>query len=868
MSVISAQTSFDTTITEEIKLSRESCGSLMEVQHDSSFDFIGKLGSLNHDTFLIDSNTSGSRGSHARKRNDFEDVLEGLSLPILPNITEPRHPRGNGRNEGIQELHEPLSERTDQSTQSDFNFLDFVDLSRRGSPSSQTSNPTDFALPSIDDEYRAFNDDGIHLSPVCGGTTVPLVHADEHRSYLPELSRCFEAIGHNGLSFCDPKAIVAPLDFMNSHLLDSLNYPVLDWYIFNGSTLCELLALLHSEVLSLGVEGLLGEAMEAHAKAIRQRQAARQDWLGSKPSDATESKSILSKAEKVSRAQKALGKQSEHASRTKESSYLLSVTSRGTLRIEYIPQVNVHVYHGARAPSGVLKIFSLPQTRRRTTGVLVTFTQFKGDSPIPYLSPHIETVNVVPQDSEIIQYVSCGDIQGVRRLFDANLASPLDVDPHGFSLLSVGWSARAMRISYWISLTVCDVGWLFGGIPSPSSGRNRHAKLRQVRCGSRLICYWRTRVDIHYRYGTNLDVVWAIIATYADYHSQSLPPCYYKSGAGTKRGFDQCMRMIRAALDKDCDIDASVSYDASVSNPLFEIEAWWSLSEKHRSVPEEAIEFLIGIGYDIEARNSAGCTPLLYTATSQKPQVVTCLRTLVRKGADINISDSSGRGALHCALAAPHHFDGWRTLRLTDFPQHSLQNHLFIPAYLYHTQNSTFASDYSQWQDDAIEDDELIPKTTNKWSSGSIQDPEESRQVNAVFGGCKCGFKASSDQEENQSTPNSFQKARMETCEDYAGVKHKIRNPIQTLKMRLRFKLLTLLKAGCNPNVFDKAGETPSDYAQRDGLWPQWTWALKEAGYECVGGNNHWRRINRSWILWHVTWFMMTYFCILSLTIS
>ena len=341
----------------------------------------------------------------------------------------------------------------------------------------------------------------------------------------------------------------------------------------------------------------------------------------------------------------------------------------------------------------------------------------------------------------------------------------------------------------------------------------------------------------------SLDVVWTIIATYADSQSQSLPPCYYKSGVSANRGFDQCMRMIRAAMAKDCEIDASVSYDASVANALFEIEAWWSLSKKHRSVPEEAIEFLVAIGYDLEARNSAGCTPLLHTAVSHKPQVVTCLKTLLSKGADIHVSDSSGRGALHCALAAPHHFDGWKTLRLTNFSQHSLQNHFFIPAHLYHTQSSVFASDYSKWQDDAVADDELIPKTTN--CSGSIQN-EESRQTAAVFGGCQCGFKASDDQEENQSTTGSFQEAKMATCEDFAGVKHRIRHPIHILKMRVRFKLLTLLKAGCNPNVFDKAGETPSAYAKRDGLWPQWTWALREAGYESVGGHDHWKMANHS----------------------
>ena len=338
----------------------------------------------------------------------------------------------------------------------------------------------------------------------------------------------------------------------------------------------------------------------------------------------------------------------------------------------------------------------------------------------------------------------------------------------------------------------------------------------------------------------SLDVVWAVIATYADYHSQSLPPIYYPIGAN--RDFDQCMDMIRAAMAKDCDIDASVCYSPSVANALYEIEAWWSLGQKHQLVPERAIEFLVDIGCDLEARNSTGCTPLLHTATSHKPQVVTCLRTLIRKRADIHASDSAGRGALHCALAAPHHFEGWMTLRLTNFPQHSVRNHLFIPAYLYHTQSGTFASDYNEWRDGAIWEEELVPKTTNVWLNGNLRNTKEQEAENAVFGGCECGFKASNDDEEFQTFPGSFQQAKTISCEDYAGVQHTIRHPVQVLKMRLRFKLLTLLEAGCDPNVFDKSGATPSHYAERDGLWPQWTWALGEAGYECIAGGYRWKK--------------------------
>ena len=348
-------------------------------------------------------------------------------------------------------------------------------------------------------------------------------------------------------------------------------------------------------------------------------------------------------------------------------------------------------------------------------------------------------------------------------------------------------------------------------------------------------------VHICRRYGMSLDVVWAIWATYADYHSQLLLPSYYASGV--KRDFDQCVRMTRAALDKGCDTDSSICYNPYIANALFEVESWWSLSEKHSPAPEKAIEFLVSIGYDLEARNSTGCTPLLHTATSQKPQVVSCLRTLIRNGANVYALDWAGRGAIHCALATPHLFDGWKNLRLTEFPQHTAQNHLFVPAYLYHTQSGAFASDYDEWRDGISSEKELIPKSTNIWFNGRVQDPEACEEEQTVIDGCECGFKASSDQEEIQNTHGYFHAAKSITCEDYAGVRHRIRHPVQILRKRLRFKLLTLLKAGCDPNLFDKAGVTPSKCARENGLWPQWTWALGEAGYEYVVGGDRWMKL-------------------------
>ena len=79
-------------------------------------------------------------------------------------------------------------------------------------------------------------------------------------------------------------------------------------------------------------------------------------------------------------------------------------------------------------------------------------------------------------------------------------------------------------------------------------------------------------------------------------------------------------------------------------------------------------------------------------------------------------------------------------------------------------------------------------------------------------------------------------------CEDWEKKKCWIRHPKQVLKKRLRFKLFTLLNAGCDPNVLDNEGRSPSDHAKQEGLWPQWRWALLKSGYIYNETNTSWVR--------------------------
>ena len=44
-------------------------------------------------------------------------------------------------------------------------------------------------------------------------------------------------------------------------------------------------------------------------------------------------------------------------------------------------------------------------------------------------------------------------------------------------------------------------------------------------------------------------------------------------------------------------------------------------------------------------------------------------------------------------------------------------------------------------------------------------------------------------------------------------------------------KLLLLLEAGCDPNLQDADGLTPSDYVRGTRLWPDWERALTDSGW-------------------------------------
>lgn len=194
----------------------------------------------------------------------------------------------------------------------------------------------------------------------------------------------------------------------------------------------------------------------------------------------------------------------------------------------------------------------------------------------------------------------------------------------------------------------------------------------------------------------------------ADYISHALPPSFYLPGVVID--FDQSVKMSDAALHHGCDIDMEDEESVCCkpwpwrANALFKMVDWWPVRESQMPLPGRAISYLLRVGYDREKKNSKGLTPLLHVATGYLPQVVHCIRAFIREGADIHATDKSGRGALHCALGAPHCFTDWKTLRLTSYVLNDVLSYFYVPHRVFCTEMTEYEEDY---EDESLDPDPL-----------------------------------------------------------------------------------------------------------------------------------------------------------------
>ncbi len=251
----------------------------------------------------------------------------------------------------------------------------------------------------------------------------------------------------------DPEKIVTSLNLTMSHLLMSSDGTMLDRNFSRGSTLDLLRHLLCSGWVWNELEDLLRRSHEASAIAITQRQLARNGALS-----VTNSK----RSEIHNHNFKTLGTETDlhrrrstpYEQQTKLTSAWSSHMPNGTLNLQLRTVTRQHLILDDQESPSVLEISSIPIMAQRITGISAVFINPLSKNPGPRISPQIRTFNVVPGGSEIIQCVQNNDLQGVQSLFDVGKASPSDVDPRGFSLLS----ASALSYSNLAPLTFSFVG--------------------------------------------------------------------------------------------------------------------------------------------------------------------------------------------------------------------------------------------------------------------------------------------------------------------------------------------------------------------------------------------------------------------------
>ena len=233
----------------------------------------------------------------------------------------------------------------------------------------------------------------------------------------------------------DPASALLPLLLMKAHLRHDFHSDH-HWKVDSrGFDRDKLHGMIHSEWLRLELDNVIGWIMESVSREIHQHQA--RGGIGKFASPFGESR-------EPSAYQKRGSDKIETNSEVPVigSSYARSETHKGILLATRGKFLN----RGTPANAlEALRVSYIPKEYRRTIGLCATFVNVLSELSVPRISPRLRTFNVVPDNSEIISCIKRNDLNGVQLLFDKREASPTDVDPRGFSLLSVSIYSENVR---------------------------------------------------------------------------------------------------------------------------------------------------------------------------------------------------------------------------------------------------------------------------------------------------------------------------------------------------------------------------------------------------------------------------------------
>ena len=277
---------------------------------------------------------------------------------------------------------------------------------------------------SIIEKKRTIDD--IERQP-CRKPSYGKVQDDDNRINYPDLGPIVFESG-------DLKSLVLPQELCKSHLISSLDHPMLQRTVLGEPVTVRLIALLQSRWLLSAMDELLCWAYETVARSSRQVSGIPHDFgvFSAPVKEPGDKRGITPCVAPETREDRAVSLR-----RATSRSQLLVGSSTGTISVGYsgVSETNSSTIKSEQLLA--LAIAFMPRSKDRTVGISTMFSEIRDTVGAQKICPHIRTFNVIPKDSAIINSVVHHNLEEVQSLFASGEASPRDVDPDGFSLLSV-----------------------------------------------------------------------------------------------------------------------------------------------------------------------------------------------------------------------------------------------------------------------------------------------------------------------------------------------------------------------------------------------------------------------------------------------
>ena len=317
---------------------------------------------------------------------------------------------------------------------------------------------------------------------------------------------------------------------------------------------------------------------------------------------------------------------------------------------------------------------------------------------------------------------------------------------------------------------------------------------------------------------------------------------------------DHCKSLSNIAIKKGCDLEDSSSIYDFAPNLLFNtVEAdWTGIDHDGRNVNStDLIDIFLDYGCCIEQKNCDGMTPFLFTASEfWRSGMVSRIKSLLRRRAYPHAIDNKGGGALHVVLWAARRFWlhtdllvidnlstrsldilGYRLYRYDDFQREDCDD-----------LHSAFYEDLDTMQHQ-MRSERADRSGIGFWFEDHPAEPLDNDNsgiyATGSDGDVNCGDGSDGDGSDGDGSDGDGSDGDGNIGEIYWTIE-KREMAYRVYQLRLRLMLFELLQAGCDPNLLDFEGKSPSHYAQPSRLWRHWTWALKHTGYVYEESTDAW----------------------------